>query len=246
MRDPLSLTVDACLAAIADAGLTPDDIDGLSHLPGRHGLRDRHQRRRHHRGRGGAAAAADVDQRRPEIPGPGGSILDAMLAVANGLCRHVLCFRTVWESTSAAAAVWAVPAVGVGGDMQWRMPFGAVERGQLDRHERHAVPAPLRRDARAARSGRGQRPRRTRRSTRTRSTATRSRWTTTSSARLITTPFGLYDCDVPCDGAMAVIVSDGRRRRRPAAPGDPHRGRRARRSPNASRGTRTRSPTSRR
>ena len=27
------------------------------------------------------------------------------------------------------------------------------------------------------------------------------------SARMITTPFGLYDCDVPCDGAVAVIVS---------------------------------------
>ena len=26
-------------------------------------------------------------------------------------------------------------------------------------------------------------------------------------ARLITTPFGLYDCDVPCDGAVAVVVS---------------------------------------
>jgi acetyl-CoA acetyltransferase len=26
-------------------------------------------------------------------------------------------------------------------------------------------------------------------------------------ARMITTPFGLYDCDVPCDGSVAVIVS---------------------------------------
>jgi acetyl-CoA acetyltransferase len=26
-------------------------------------------------------------------------------------------------------------------------------------------------------------------------------------ARMITTPFGLYDCDVPCDGSIAVIVS---------------------------------------
>jgi acetyl-CoA acetyltransferase len=26
-------------------------------------------------------------------------------------------------------------------------------------------------------------------------------------ARLVSTPFGLYDCDVPCDGAIAVIVS---------------------------------------
>ncbi|EUA58466.1 putative diterpenoid dioxygenase [Mycobacterium intracellulare 1956] len=27
------------------------------------------------------------------------------------------------------------------------------------------------------------------------------------SARMISSPFGLYDCDVPCDGAIAVIVS---------------------------------------
>ncbi len=27
-------------------------------------------------------------------------------------------------------------------------------------------------------------------------------------ARPITSPFGLYDCDVPCDGAIAVVVSD--------------------------------------
>ncbi len=34
MVDPLSLTVDACLAAVEDAGLTLDDIDGLSTYPG--------------------------------------------------------------------------------------------------------------------------------------------------------------------------------------------------------------------
>jgi acetyl-CoA acetyltransferase len=28
------------------------------------------------------------------------------------------------------------------------------------------------------------------------------------SARPITTPFGLYDCDVPCDASIAIIVSD--------------------------------------
>jgi acetyl-CoA acetyltransferase len=33
-RDPLELTLDACLAAIEDAGLTRDDIDGLSTYPG--------------------------------------------------------------------------------------------------------------------------------------------------------------------------------------------------------------------
>ncbi len=34
MVDPLSLTIDACLAAVADAGLTLEDIDGLSTYPG--------------------------------------------------------------------------------------------------------------------------------------------------------------------------------------------------------------------
>jgi acetyl-CoA acetyltransferase len=26
-------------------------------------------------------------------------------------------------------------------------------------------------------------------------------------ARMITTPFGLYDCDIPCDGSIAIVVS---------------------------------------
>ena len=33
-RDPLELTLDACLAAIADAGLTTADIDGVATYPG--------------------------------------------------------------------------------------------------------------------------------------------------------------------------------------------------------------------
>ena len=33
-RDPLALTVDACLEAIEDAGLRREDIDGLSTYPG--------------------------------------------------------------------------------------------------------------------------------------------------------------------------------------------------------------------
>ena len=31
--------------------------------------------------------------------GPGGSVIAAMMAVATGLARHVLCFRTLWEAT---------------------------------------------------------------------------------------------------------------------------------------------------
>ena len=63
-------------------------------------------------------------------------------------------------------------------------------------------------------------------------------------ARPITSPFGLYDCDVPCDGSIAVIVSDGVGGRRPPASGRAHRGRRAPRSSSGCRGTRAPSPTS--
>ena len=100
MVDPLSLTVDACLEAVADAGLGLDDIDGLSTYPGPGGMG---------MSEGGVNAVEEALRLQPtwingggDLPGPGGAVVAAMLAVASGLCRHVLCFRTVWESTFAA------------------------------------------------------------------------------------------------------------------------------------------------
>src|SRR6202012_4496187 len=91
MLDPLSLTVTACLRAVADAGLTLDDIDGLATYPG--GLAGGMSE-------GGVTAVEEALRIRPtwisggaEVPGPSGSVVSAMLAVAAGLCRHVLCFR---------------------------------------------------------------------------------------------------------------------------------------------------------
>ena len=109
MVDPLSLTVDVCLAAVADAGLTPDDIDGLSTYPGMAAMG---------MSEGGVTAVEEALRLHPtwhngggDLPGPGGSVVAAMLAVASGLCRHVLCFRTVWESTYATLGL----ARGMGG-----------------------------------------------------------------------------------------------------------------------------------
>ena len=138
---------------------TLDDIDGLSTYPGAAGMG---------MSEGGVTAVEEALRLHPtwingggELPGPGGSVIAAMLAVASGLCRHVLCFRTVWESTFAtlaprpAAAAAACP----GPHAEWRAPFGAHVGGQLDRHERQPVPAPLRRHPRDARLDRAQRPR---------------------------------------------------------------------------------------
>ena len=66
-----------------------------------------HERGRRQRHRRGPADPPDMDQRRRRPSGPGGSVIAAAMAVASGLCRHVLCFRTVWESTFAALAAQA-------------------------------------------------------------------------------------------------------------------------------------------
>ena len=173
MVDPLSLTVDACLAAVADAGLDARRHRRAVHLP----------RRRAGMGmsEGGITAVEEALRMHPtwingggDLPGPGGSVIAAMLAVASGLCRHVLCFRTVWESTYATLGLRrrAAPARRA----RLHGVAGAVRRDvgrQLDRHEREPVPPPLRRDPRAARLDRAQRPRQRRRATPPRSTATR-------------------------------------------------------------------------
>ena len=124
MVDPLSLTVDACLAAVADAGLTLDDIDGLSTYPGGPAGMGMSE--------GGVTAVEEALRLHPtwingggDLPGPGGSVIAAMLAVAAGLCRHVLCFRTVWESTFAARS--GLGGAGGGGRVsgpmhEWRAP----------------------------------------------------------------------------------------------------------------------------
>ena len=114
-----------------------------------------------------------------DLPGPGGSVIAAMLAVASGLCRHVLCFRTVWESTYAT--LQQTRSGGSGSDRWSRVGrharvAGAVRRHvgrQLDRHERQPLPAPLRRQPRAARAGSRSTTGPTRPATRPPSTATR-------------------------------------------------------------------------
>jgi acetyl-CoA acetyltransferase/uncharacterized OB-fold protein len=204
LRDPLSLTVDACLAAVADAGLALEDIDGLSTYPGGVGMG---------MSEGGITAVEEALRLRPtwingggDIPGPGGAVVQAMLAVAGGLCRHVLCFRTVWESTYAALGL-RTPSGRVSGPMQeWRAPFGAMSAanwiGMNANQYLHRYGATREMLGWIALNGRAN-------AARNPAAIYRDPMTMDDylSARVITTPFGLYDCDVPCDASIAVVVS---------------------------------------
>jgi acetyl-CoA acetyltransferase len=207
MVDPLSLTVDACLAAVTDAGLTLDDIDGLSTYPGAGGLG---------MSEGGVTAVEEALRIRPtwingggDLPGPGGSVIAAMLAVAAGLCRHVLCFRTVWESTYAALGLKGGGGGGrvSGVNGEWRLPFGAASaanwigmNANQYLHRYGATREVLGWIALTARANAARNP-----VAIYRDPMTMDDYLT---ARPITSPFGLFDCDVPCDASIAVVVSD--------------------------------------
>ena len=108
-----ALTLDACLEAIADAGLEPQDIDGVISWPGAvsgaGGLAPPGP------GTCGPSVHAVIDALRlnttwhyggPETPGAFATVIQACMAVATGLCRHVLVYRGVDEATA-----WARPRI---------------------------------------------------------------------------------------------------------------------------------------
>ncbi|MFD3926934.1 OB-fold domain-containing protein [Streptomyces sp. NPDC058614] len=206
MVPALSLTVRACESAIADAGLTLDDIDGLSTYPGAGSFGGF--------GEGGILALESALGVRPtwhnggiETFGPGGSLISAMLAVAGGLARHVLCFRTLTEATTTELmrrGTIGPPAAG--GDAGWLKPYGAVsaahtlaQNAQRHMHRYGTTRESLGWIALNQRANAALNPTAIYRDPLTMDDYLQ--------ARPITTPFGLYDCDVPCDGAVAVIVS---------------------------------------
>ena len=215
MRPPLSLAVEAVKAAVADAGLTLADIDGLSTYPG--AMTDGGF------GEGGVSALEDVLRLRPtwynggmETFGPGGSVIAAVLAVATGLARHVVCFRTVWQATfaaqmraSATSSARANPygmATGAKRVPGYSGPYGLgsaannlamcashhFKRYGTTRETLGWIALNQRANAVLNPDAIYREP------------LTMDDYL---SARLISTPFGLYDCDVPADASIAIIVS---------------------------------------
>lgn len=207
-RDPWELTAQACLAAIADAGLCADEIDGISTYPGAVGSTP-------------GITGAGVDDVRAllglttrwhtggaELPGQLGSIVNAFMAVHAGLANHVLCFRTVWESTAQkqlGGRSETMRSSVVRERNQWSEPFGAgypTYGGlmmQRYMHEAGATREQLAQIALTARAHAALNP----------AAIYRAPLTLDDymSARMISDPLCLFDCDVPMDGSIAFIVS---------------------------------------
>jgi acetyl-CoA acetyltransferase len=216
-RTGLDLTIDAALAAIADAGLTPADIDGIATYPGA----------------GGGAGAGFSGPGTPEVQDAlrlevgwhtGGiegaaqlaAVVNAVMAVGAGLARHVLVYRTVTESTEQGSGGRQGIGLGsggggggvprIGGSMQWSIPFRAYSAAnwlamvaQRHFHAYGTTAEQMAMIALNARRNAGLNP----------LAVYREPMTLEDyfAARMVTTPFRLYDCDAPVDGSTAVVVS---------------------------------------
>lgn len=208
---PFELAVRACERAIADAGLTPQDIDGASGWPATPSGTSR------------GLAAASI----PEIAASLGlrltwhsdgdmaaqlsPIVNAVAAIAAGYANHVLCLRAVGERWvprlgSVGTTSHDAPRPQPAGVREFLVPFWAptaaiwtgchanthMTRYGITREQMSAIPIIQRRNAGLNPKAIYQEP------------ITIDDY---MNARMITTPFCLLDCDVPCDGATAVIVS---------------------------------------
>ena len=213
-RDPLDLTLDACIAAIEDAGLSRSDIDGLATYPGNMSAAP---------GFTGAGVPEVQDALRLELdwftggielPGQLGSVINACFAVASGAARHVLCFRSVWESSAQGSGPRAPIGGGDSGSgfratgsmMEYTLPFRAYSAAnwialfaQRHFHEFGTTREQLAHIALNARKNAAGNP----------SAVYTDPLTLDDyfAARMISSPLCLFDCDVPVDGATAIIVS---------------------------------------
>ncbi|KKD06644.1 thiolase C-terminal domain-containing protein [Streptomyces sp. WM6386] len=209
-RSDLDLTREACHRALADAGLTVGDIDGLVAWPGEWPAAP---------GFCGPALGRVKDALGLELswhagvqdgPSQLAAVMSAVMAVASGYARHVLVYRTTSEATGQAGGgrdtTSPADVTGVIGLQEWLRPFGAVTAAhwlamvaQRYLHETGATREQIGGLAVSTRRWAGLNP----------AAVYREPLTIEDylAARMITTPLCLYDCDVPADGSVAVIVS---------------------------------------
>ena len=205
------LLAEAARKALDASGLEVADIDGLTTYPGKSDLAPGMSPL-------GCTEAREIlglqtrwHSSSYEGPAQFSPIMIAAMAVATGQARHVLCFRALTESSSQSAGHRAsVPTGGaqrIGGAFQWLLPMGAVsatnwtaQYAQRIIHEYDLTREDLGTQCVLQRGNAQKNP----------SAVFHGKTLTMEdylSARMISEPLGLFDCDIPIDGACAVIVS---------------------------------------
>jgi len=213
-KTPIALTVDACLAAIADAGLTPADIDGITTWPGP----IQEPKGFSPVGSTEAVLALGLDPVWTGASTDGHAHMSAMFsaiqAIASGLCRHVLVFRTVGQaSVMAASKLTAGQANLIGGKnarvsggLTWNVAHNAISAahifGLYGQAYFDVFGANSRQLGAIAVNGRAMAAHNPK--------AIFHKPLTIDEyleSRLICSPLRLFDCDVPVDGSTAFLFS---------------------------------------
>ena len=209
-RHPLLLTLDAVREALTEAGLGIGQIDGVSTYPGRSAA---------YLGFSPVGADELIDALGiratwyaggMEITSQLGAVVAAANAVRAGQARHVICFRTVYEAAALARPEEYPPLrrETVDGTSQWFAPFNAFSAVNWTAQYamRHFKRFGLTREqlAQIALTDRAHAALNPRALVRTPLTMDEY-----MSARMISTPLCLYDCDRFTDASTVLIVSAG-------------------------------------
>ena len=209
-RSGYQLTLDAILNAIADAGLTPADIDGLATYPGPvvpisagfvgpdlYDIQD--------------CLGLDLNWHLSVAQGPAQfmSLMPTALAVAMGLCKHAVVFRTTTESTSQGPGRRRGHdelLTEVEGTMAWLLAAGTVSAANwasffINRHMADYGTTKEQFGSIVV----------TERANAIHNPAAVQRTPLTMddymASRVISTPLSLFDCDMAVDGSIAIVLS---------------------------------------
>lgn len=208
----MRLTVDACLEAIADAGLQRSDIDGVACWPGDNNNGDAFSPVGPSALKNALGLNVNWFGGGYEGPGPLAGVINGAMSIAAGLCKHVLVFRTITEASARVVdkQAGALTNKTQGRDSsfawQWFTPFN-VQSGinlmalyaQRHFHEYGTRPEQLAQIALTCRRNAMRNPKAVYR--------TPMSMDDYMASRMISSPLRMFDCDVHCDASTAIVLS---------------------------------------
>ena len=211
-KTAMQLTADACLQAIADAGLKRSDIDGIACWPGDNNHGDPFSPIGTTALKSALGLNVNWHGGGYEGPGPLAGVINGAMAIAAGLAKNVLVYRTITEASGRLRNrdATALTNKTTGRDSSyawsWYTPFNVMSAinliamyAQRHFHEYGTTPEQFAQIALTCRHHATLNPKALFR--------TPMSMDDYMAARMISTPLRLFDCDVHCDASTAIILS---------------------------------------
>jgi len=211
-KTAMQLTADACLQAIADAGLKRSDIDGVACWPGDNNHGDPFSPIGTTALKSALGLNVNWHGGGYEGPGPLAGVINGAMAIAAGLAKNVLVYRTITEASGRLRNrdATALTNKTTGRDSSyawsWYTPFNVMSAinliamyAQRHFHEYGTTPEQFAQIALTCRHHATLNPKALFR--------TPMSMDDYMAARMISTPLRLFDCDVHCDASTAIILS---------------------------------------